>query len=146
MLNESQITATSQSNLRYCEAQYFLEQFIHYCGNNSSIDSYFHVIAYLDAFLLTLISIEELDRKEQKKALNTQPIFKFLKAARNFTAHKFILASPANQSTFQRAITENLVVGGGGTAYARLYISTQQFDKLFAEGLEDKKREQNCPH
>jgi hypothetical protein len=137
MLTNSEILNMSESQLRYEEAKYFLAQFV----KHLSPDSYFHMIAYLDAFLLCLISIEDLDQRKYKKALNEQSIFKFLKATRNITAHEFIIASISEKRPFWvEYIRSQFAFGGGGFASTRLNISIEKFRQIFAKALADPKR------
>lgn len=82
------------------------------------------------------VSIEVLIQQNEKEKLNKLPIFKFLKAVRNITAHRFILASPVNERPFQRSVTDNVSASetsGGVLASARVHISIEQFRKIFAE-------------
>lgn len=134
MLTEEEIRNSEPSKLRYKEAIYLRTQFVRYCGPPQ--DSYFHMIVYLDTFLFCFVSIEELISLDKKRQLNQIPVFKFLKACRNVTAHHSILAAP-NQAgqfirPFSRAISELNLGAPDATAFTRLIIEVERFRQIFS--------------
>lgn len=141
MLTEIDIMNLSPSQLRYEEARFFLSAFIRHCG--PPVDSYFGMVACFDAFLFCFVSIEELVTPTQKNTLNAQPVFKFLKAARNVTTHRSVLASPVQKGgyerPFYRVIREET---GTRSASARLCVSIEGFRNLFATVGADRIQEQ----
>ncbi len=128
-MNEQQISKSEPVCLRYEGACYLYKKFIDSCGPPR--DSYFHMITYFDAFLFSYVSIEEMIDEKTKTRLNELDIFKFLKAARNITAHHSILAAPAQRGGFERPFSRIINDGNTGTASARLRIRVDKFRQVF---------------
>jgi hypothetical protein len=84
----------SPAELRLHEALYFLRMFEHACGSEASMDRWLEWIANADAFVMALISVENLVSKEHKKDLNSLDAFRFLKAMRNATVHEMPWFAP----------------------------------------------------
>lgn len=108
ILTEPELAASTPVSLRLAEAEYFLSQFRAHCGPPR--DSYFLMICYLDAFLFSLVSVEDIISRKRKK-LNECLVFKFLKAARNVTTHQLVLAAPSRQGEHTRPFSR-WVFGG----------------------------------
>ena len=142
MFTEEQVSAMETSRLRYEEARYLYSQFVNHCGPPQ--DSYFHMIAYFDAFLFCFVSIEEIISEEDKKKLNENPIFKFLKAARNITAHHSVLAAVRQKDPFIRPFSRVIDESIGGThsiASARLAVKIEKFREIFSLVVSKRPRE-----
>lgn len=72
------------------------------------------MVCFSDAFLFTLISVEESVGIKARNALRDEPVFRFLKTLRNVTTHHSVLASSAPGSKFPRPFTRHVtdLVGG----------------------------------
>jgi hypothetical protein len=78
----------SPAELRLHEALYFLRMFERGCGSAEVMDSWLEWIANADAFVMALISVENMVSQKRKAALNALDNFRFLKAMRNTTIHE----------------------------------------------------------
>ncbi len=68
--NEGALPGLSRVQIRFSEALYFLEQFKCHCGSaDNPRDSSFHWIAYSDAFLMALLSVQDLVGPKRKRRL-----------------------------------------------------------------------------
>lgn len=128
MFSEPEISIANPALLRYNEASFFLSCFRTSCGPPH--DSYFEMIAYIDAFLFCLISVEDMLSEERKKLLRKKAVFKFLKAARNITGHHTILASPNQHGEYVRPFSR-AIIELPQSASARLRIKIKEFRDLF---------------
>lgn len=133
-MDEQQILKSDPASLRCEEARHFYEKFIHSCGPPN--DSYFHMITYFDAFLFSYVSIEEMLNEHTKKKLNELDVFKFLKAARNFTVHHSILAAPNQRGEFERPFSRIINDGNTGVTSAKLQVRIEKFRQIFTLAAE----------
>jgi hypothetical protein len=126
-MQEADMSALSAPGLRCAEAQYFLSRFIENCG--PPVDSYFLMVCYFDAFLFSLISVEEMISSEAKEHLRRKDVFRFLKALRNISSHHSVLGASLKDSKFPRPFsrTINVSVGGPPDDSSRLRL---RFDVL----------------
>ena len=90
-LNEVELPKLSAPSLRLAQAKYHHRKYIEHCGPPR--DDLFLMITYLDAFLATIVSIEELLPKSEKKQLRLIPEFMFMVALRNLTTHHSVIAT-----------------------------------------------------
>ena len=129
-MREEELALLTSAQLRRSEAEYFCSQFVKACGPP---DSYFRMISYFDAFLFTLVSIEEIVDDSRKVALRANDTFRFVKALRNVTAHHSILASSQPDSKFVRPLRRELKVGVGisGIDEGKLSINFVRFREIF---------------
>ena len=129
-MREEELALLTSPQLRRSEAEYFCSQFLKACGPP---DSYFKMISYFDAFLFTLVSIEEIVDETKKAALRGNDTFRFVKALRNVTAHHSILASSQQDSKFVRPLRREIKAGLGisGIDEGRLSINFTRFREIF---------------
>lgn len=114
--------------MRLAEAIFFYRKFVGACGPPK--DSLFEMVAYFDAFLFTLVSIEEMVSGSQKNALNSIDVFKFAKAARNVTTHHSVLAAPNQPIGFDRSLYRE-IFEEQDMAFAKLYVSVGYMTNVF---------------
>ncbi len=110
-MQEVDMAALKTGKLRWKEAEYFLEQYIKHCG--PPIDSYFHMVCYLDAFLFSLVSVEEVVDDSVCGNMRKKDSFLFLKALRNTNAHHIILGIGLEDSKFSSPIARVLSISVG---------------------------------
>jgi hypothetical protein len=82
--------------LRLREAIFFREKFDESCSPATQ-DSYFLWIAYSDAFLMSIVSLEELIGPRKQGRLRASDLFRFLKAIRNITVHHTVISAPKHK-------------------------------------------------
>ncbi len=112
-MQETDMITLNSGKFRWKEAEYFLEQYIKHCGPPQ--DSYFHMVCYLDAFLFTFISIEEVvNLSVRDNNIRKEDSFLFLKALRNTNAHHTILGIGLDDSKFSSPIARVLSITAGG--------------------------------
>ncbi|MBX9726738.1 MAG: hypothetical protein K2X09_05680 [Rickettsiales bacterium] len=121
----------SAAELRIAEAEYFLSQFLKYSG--PPVDVYFKMVCYFDAFLFSLISVEDMVSADEKKQLHALGEFRFLKTLRNISAHNSVIAVMYgnNNRPLPRMVTAT--VGGPQNDTARIFINFQNFHQMFDE-------------
>ena len=119
--------------LRYHQARYFLERFKEACGTSSTPrESSFHWIAYSDAFLMALVSLQDLVGLKKRARLlqgayrtytkhGGKPpkdykanVFLVLKLMRNQTIHECVFASPRLKTRAKPSVTRIINVSVGG--------------------------------
>ncbi|HEV8069426.1 MAG TPA: hypothetical protein VGP76_16925 [Planctomycetaceae bacterium] len=94
-MNYDEILPTwSPAELRLHEALYFLRGFEDACGSQDAMDSWLEWVANADAFVMALISTENLVNKKVKDVLKSLDSFIFLKAMRNATVHELPWFAP----------------------------------------------------
>ena len=141
-MKEEELGRQSPASLRLAEAEYFLWEYIRHCG--PPIDSYFKMVCYFDAFLFSLVSVEEMIGEEGKRQLQTDVSFRFLKALRNISTHHSILAAPI-QGKFERPFSRRVTVSVGGSPNdssrlsLRFDVLRQIFDVVEAERKQEAK-------
>jgi hypothetical protein len=135
--DENELSALSPSKLRFAEAEHFLNLFIKSCAPPK--DWYFETISYADAFLFTLISVEEMVEDTVCQALRSKPVFRFLKAMRNVTTHHSVLASVAPGSKLPRPFSRHMVNDISARLCFRFDILRQIFDVVEKERPFEKK-------
>lgn len=130
-MQEAKAFALSSPLFRFAEADYFFSRFVESCGPPS--DSYFRMVCYFDAFLFTLISIEEMVAEDVKKKLNSKPVFKFLKAMRNISTHHSVLGAALSDSKFPRPFYRviNASIGGPPNDSSRLNLRFDILKQIF---------------
>jgi hypothetical protein len=164
--SETALPGINRAHLRIHEAVYFLDEFKKHCGSPASRhDSSFHWLAYSDAFLMALLSIQDFigpkkrakllqgyeEAKKRKgiklKHYSPNPLL-VLKLMRNRTVHHCVLAAPgqgAGKGSVSRII--NLNVGGqkpGRWVEPRMLIS--QIEALIRSAQRDyRKTRKNNP-
>jgi len=119
--NEAALTSLTPPQLRACEAERFLQLYLESCAPPH--DSYFDMICHSDAFLFTLISVEEMVDSQCHGRIGGIPVFRFLKALRNITTHHSVLASAAPDSKYPRPFSRLITDGDRGIASARLFFN-----------------------
>jgi hypothetical protein len=119
MLSEPQLVDTAPLLMRFYEAIYFFKQFILFSGPPR--DCYFLKIAYLDGFLFSLVSIEDMN-SDLGERLNDISIFKFFKALRNLTTHHSVLAAPLQTESFERPLSRHIYEGVFSSERSQLSI------------------------
>ncbi len=115
-------------NLRWAEAEYFLNQYI---SNTGPHDSYFLMICYLDAFLYTLISIEELVNQSVRNELHQKDAFLFLKALRNTNAHHIVLGARLKDSKFSHPVTPDITIDESPYTFTELRLEFDGLRQIF---------------
>ena len=138
-LDEVTISTIDPAILRHEEAIYLCSEFLSHCV--SPKESTFHMITYLDSFLFCFISIEEMVSDEDKILLKKSPIFNFLKAARNVTAHHVILAAPKQKDNFKYPFFRSVRVSlnlrtGHKSGQTILRLNIIQFRETFSTASE----------
>jgi hypothetical protein len=131
-MQETDMAALNSGSLRWREAEYFLEQYIKHCG--PPVDSYFHMVCYLDAFLFAFISIEEVVSDSIRGNIRRNDSFLFLKALRNTNAHHIILGIGLEDSKFHSPISRvlSLSVGGEPNNSSKLKFRFDDLRQIFA--------------
>jgi hypothetical protein len=99
--SEADILNMPPPKLRFQQALYFYERFKECCGSpTTQLTSWFHWLAYADAFLMALISLQDMVSPARRKKLlkpgsATHPnAFLVLKLLRNRTIHACVFAAP----------------------------------------------------
>ena len=142
-MDEQSMTAASPPVMRFKEAEYFHSQFLKNCGPPR--DSYFLMVCYFDAFLFTLISVEEMVSACAKKQLLACNEFRFLKALRNISSHHSVLGAALTDSKFHRpfsrVISEN--IGGLQIASSRLKLRFDVLHTIFDAVQKERPSEAN---
>jgi len=107
------IPTWTPAELRLHEALYFLRMFERGCGSRETMDSWLEWIANADAFVMALISVENLVSQKRKRALNDLDSFGFLKATRNATVHElpWFASKQSRRATAPTRRAISLVVG-----------------------------------
>ena len=112
-LNELDLSKLSAPSLRMAQAKYHHQKYIEHCGPPT--DDLFLMIAYLDAFLAAIVSVEELVPKTVKKQLRQIPAFMFIVALRNLTTHHAVIATRTEPvAKFPRLFKRQVSVRVGG--------------------------------
>jgi hypothetical protein len=119
---EDAMAKLTSAQLRLEHASYFLRSFLANCGPPQ--DSYFHMTAYFDAFLFSLVSVEEMLEEPKRSALRNCAEFRFMKVLRNVTTHHSVLAASQSDSKFLRPFARHLAncVGAVQEASGRLAL------------------------
>jgi len=134
-MNEIELSKATPVSLRLSHADYFLTQYIHHSGPPS--DSYWHMIAYFDAFLFTLASIYDISDPKVREKLKRDVVFGFFLTLRNVTAHHSVLAFAAQGSKFPRPFSREVSTGNSNPPQdsSRLFF---RFDvlELILDGVE----------
>jgi hypothetical protein len=167
--NEGELPGFSRVQIRFSEALYFFEQFKRHCGSSENPqDSSFHWIAYSDAFLMALLSIQDLVGPKRKRRLlmgyeslkkEGKPIpadytpnpLLVLKLMRNRTVHHCVFSAPSDgreKGSVSRVI--NVRVGGadaGKWSEPRVPLSQMRavLSRLKAKYARDKKKGKSTP-
>ena len=131
-MNEIELSTAGPPKVRLKEAVFFRDKFITACG--PPLDSNFEMIVYFDAFLFTIVSIEEMVERRERQKLQASDVFLFLKAARNVTTHHSVLAAPNQPKGFAHPLPRQITEHVGGAepfAYARFVVSTDNFRAVF---------------
>ncbi len=134
MMNEVELSTADPSRVRLKESVFFREKFITACG--PPLDSHFEMIVYFDAFLFTIVSIEEMVSTCERQELQVSNVFLFLKAARNVTTHHSVLAAPKQPNGFAYPLPRRITEAVGSAepcAYARCAVSTDKFRAVFRQ-------------
>jgi hypothetical protein len=113
--------------LRYHEAGFYRAAFA--AASGPPQDSYFMMIANLDAFLWALGSVSELCTPEEKRRLIAADIFRFLLAARHATTHQGVLPAPVTDRIPVRPFNRVLDLGGDEEA-CELLLDVERFEQL----------------
>jgi hypothetical protein len=130
---EEDLGDVTAAAIRYHQARYFLERFKEACGTPTTPRaSSFHWIAYSDAFLMALVSLQDLVGLKKKSRLlrgayrtytkngATPPkgyrpnAFLVLKLMRNQTIHQCVFASPGRKNRAKPSVTRIINVSVGG--------------------------------
>ena len=130
---EERISAVAAEDLRYYQATYFFEKFKESCGSpDKPKDSSFHWIAYSDAFLMTLVSLQDFVSERKKRLLLRGAYLTYqkhkvkvpkgydpnvllvLKLMRNQTIHRYVFASPRQKGKARPPVTRVINVSVGG--------------------------------
>ena len=133
-LNELDLSKLSAPSLRMAQAKYHHQKYIEHCGPPT--DDLFLMIAYLDAFLAAIVSVEELVPKTVKKQLREIPEFMFMVALRNLATHHTVIATRTEpMAKFPRLFKRRLSVQVGGREEineARLLFDSDSFRETLA--------------
>lgn len=137
-MNEREMTEASAAELRLKEAEYFYEQFLRHSGPGT--DNYFLMVAYFDAFLPTLTSVEEMVGEAAKEALRNNEGFRLLKALRNINYHHSVLAAIVNNSKFERPFSRIItaVIGAGEADPVKLRLRFDVLRAIFAKVCDER--------
>lgn len=123
MLSEEELTRCRSAELRFYQARYYRELYSR--GSGPPQDSYFAMIAHLDAFLWALGSIHDLCTSAEKQGLNNSEVFLFLLGLRHATTHQGVIAAPVHGKLpvrpFSRVLDES---GNQATGALRIEIDT----------------------
>jgi len=125
-------------NVRLIEAEYFLNQYV---ANTGPHDSYFLMVCYLDAFLFTLISIEELVSQSVRHTLHQKDAFLFLKALRNTNAHHIVLGIRLKDSKFSHPISPEETIDESPYTFTELRLEFDGLRQVFAAIEKQRPRE-----
>jgi hypothetical protein len=131
-MDEIQLSTAVPPVVRFREAAFFRTKFI--TASGPPVDSHFEMIAFFDAFLFSIVSIEDMVNNSLKSRLQTAEVFLFLKAARNVTTHHSVLAAPFQPNGFARPLPRRITEHAGGSspyAYAKFAVSIRNFRKVF---------------
>ena len=130
-MQETEMVKLSAPRLRLEEAKYFYSQFVAHCGPPR--DSYFLMVAYFDAFLFALVSVEDMVPISVKAQLKSNEVFRFVKALRNITMHHSVLAALQPGAKFVRPFSRHVteVIGSDPWASAKLAIDYPNFRAIF---------------
>lgn len=168
--DESTLRDLSRVEIRFAEAVYFFQQFRQHCGSpDSPRDSSFHWISYSDAFMMSLLSIQDLVGAKKRDELlrgyvamkraglpippNYQPNpLLVLKLMRNRTVHHCVFAAPSSakgKSNVSRVI--NVRVGGndaGSWVEPRIQFATMRsiVRRVRDKWKRDKAKKKNSPN
>ncbi|HOD62389.1 MAG TPA: hypothetical protein PKG96_09865 [Bacilli bacterium] len=140
-MQEIQMSTLKTVQLRYHEAEYFYSQFIIHSG--PPYDSYFKMVCYLDAFLSSLVSIEEMVNKCDQKRLRKIDLFRFIKALRNIAVHHCVFAAPQPEAKFERPFFRHLSdsIGGEQESSSKLAIKYDVLREIFKSIEAERKNE-----
>ena len=143
MLTVNEFTSTPPSKLRLKEAQFFLGKFED-AGKAGHNDTLFLMTSYLDAFLFTFVSIEEMVPDDIKAELRNLEIFKFFKALRNISTHHVIL-SASSESKFKPAVSRQVHIGVNCKVpqNAKFFIHAERLQEIFDTILIGNKNERH---
>ena len=131
------------ANLRCHEAEYFFHCFLRACGGPDHHDDYFTMIAFFDAYLFSIVSIEDMVAKDERALLHNIDLFRFLKALRNVTSHHSVLAGPSIgwkfERPFSRHVSENF--SKGVPIPAKLELRFDVLRRIFDAVQQERPRE-----
>jgi hypothetical protein len=136
-MQEIDMENLDSGNIRWKEAEYFLNQYIAYSRPH---DSCFLMVCYLDAFLYTLISIEELDRSIRDE-LHQKDAFLFLKALRNTNAHHIVLGVRLKDSKFSHPTSSEVTIDESPYTFTGLRLEFDSLRQIFT-AIEKERPEQ----
>jgi hypothetical protein len=127
-MQETDMQVLDSGNFRWREAEFFLNGYIGSCGPH---EDYFSMVCYLDAFLYTLVSIEEVVNKSIRDLLHQKDIFLFLKALRNTSAHHIVLGIGLKDSKFSHPISRDLTVDESPYTFSELRLNFSELRQIF---------------
>ena len=117
-MNYDEILPTwSPAALRLHEALYFLRRFEHACGSESTVDSWLEWIANADAFIMALVSVENMVNAKAKDSLRALDSFIFLKATRNATVHALPWFAPKQRKGATAPTRRAIYLGAGAKTF-----------------------------
>lgn len=139
-LNEVELSKLSAPSLRLAQAEYHHQKYIDHCGPPR--DDLFLMITYLDAFLATIVSVEELVPEPTKLQLRRIPEFMFMVALRNLATHHSVIATRTEPvAKFPRLFKRRVSVKVGGReeiGEAQLLFDGDSFRETLTRLREDK--------
>lgn len=140
-LNEVELSKLSAPSLRLAQAKYHHQKYVDHCGPPR--DDLFLMITYLDAFLATIVSVEELVPEPTKLQLRRIPEFMFMAALRNLATHHSIIATRTEPvAKFPRLFKRRVSVKVGGReeiGEAQFLFDGESFRETLTTLREDKK-------
>ena len=146
-LNEVELSRLSAPSLRLAQAKYHHQKYVDHCGPPR--DDLFLMITYLDAFLATIVSVEELVPESTKLQLRRIPEFMFMVALRNLATHHSVIANRTEPvAKFPRLFRRRVSVKVGGReeiGEAQLLFNGDSFRETLTTLREDKKAKRWVP-
>lgn len=137
-MTEEELGGQTPAALRLAEAEYFLREYVRHCGPPR--DWYFAMVCSFDAFLFSLVSVEEMVDEATKTELQAGSDFRFFKALRNITTHHSILAAPI-AGKFERPFSRVITDGNIGEASSRLRLRFDVLRRIFDAVENERKNE-----
>ncbi len=140
MIPQIDFADLDSGNFRWKEAEYFLNSYI---GNRGPHHDSFSMVCSFDAFLYTLISIEEVVSETIRVTLRKSDAYLFLKALRNANAHHFVLVVEMKDSNFPNPTSHELTINESPYTFYKIRLLFDKLRQVFADIEKRRPREKN---